>query len=263
MAVEMLDPAAREQRVSIFPERLESVLEKISRLRIKSLRVLKRWSAKAGFGKRLRTSHALFSPYNMPRNLSDFQCLNPFQIHKDPVLKNLRFQVAAKDGLARIQASGLEALKSANRSYGTEPSRFGSWRTDAFESMRSRGRFPEVLRRIEAVSIIMASALSDALAADPVFLEGSIHLDAITTDPTGLKWAHGWAFCGSLSVGPDYIGVLHDGKIISAGVISLPRPNVGSSQHATQPSYCGFAIPLPLFATSVLLNSMRIIRAKD
>ena len=206
------------------------------------------------------TSNKALSRDDIQIYFAKFKELRPFQIHHFFVLQNLHFQASAKSGLHCLSGQKCKVLAKKTQSFGDDPSRFGSWRTAGFQRLNGKGSFPQVLRNIETVSIILASALMDALAGDPMYFDEHIHIDSIKTHPTGLQWAHGWAFNLSNSTGPTYIGVFQNRIIISAGVAFLPRPDVRNNlQNAEIPLNCGFAIPVPLVTAANSQCSFRII----
>lgn len=192
------------------------------------------------------------------RSLERCEALAPYQIHHADVLLNLRFQVAALAWLNAADDPLRAAAKEAIHCAEYDPLFLSAWRPSGFTILCAQGRFPQVLRNLEEVSILMALAIGKALSsASPVSRSPAFCcVDGVNISPSGLRWVFGWA-CDAKGAGAaSAVGYACHGGIVSGGVTFLERPDVAAAMNDRRALTSGFAFPVPL-AVEALAGDMR------
>jgi hypothetical protein len=187
------------------------------------------------------------------RTLAECQKLAPYQIQHPDVMQNLRYQVSmlawltgADDPLRREWSVALRHLRDDVRI-------LSAWRPSGYRTLGWPGSYPQVLRNVEGVTILMAGALGTVLSR---FSRTSRppargQTDSMLTSSSGLHWIIGWAHDTRISRTQLAIGYEHEGSTVSGGVTFLPRSDVASVLTNPAASMSGFAIPVPSVVTEL------------
>jgi len=133
-----------------------------------------------------------------------------------------------------------------------------AWRPSGFQLLSENGSFPQSVRNLEIITIRIAQAIGNAMAADGcwVFPPTHFHLDTLRVSPSGLRWATGWAYGhGVVQAGFGFVET-SGAACTSGGITFLPRPDVAEKLKDPQSAMSGFYFPVPL-ASQIAIGSYR------
>jgi hypothetical protein len=187
------------------------------------------------------------------RTLAECEKLAPFQIQHPDVMLNLRYQVSVLAWLNGTDETWRREWGLALRQLRDDARSLSDWRPSGYRTLGWPGCYPQVLRNVEGVTILMARALGTARArisrtARP---PARGYTDSLLTSSSGLRWISGWAYEARFRRTPLAVGYAHDGSIVSGGVIFLPRPDVATALARPAAAMSGFTFPVPSAVTEL------------
>lgn len=186
----------------------------------------------------------------LEQGLSECEALGPFFIHHWHVLFNLRFQIAALAWLTSADNPLREITKATLQSNDFDPLFLPAWRPSGQDILRSSSAiFPQALRNLEVVTILIARAIGSAQSSASPSSVTLGNIDRVFTSPSGLGWVNGWAYDAGVGPAGLAIGYSFDGcNRVSGGVTFLARPDVAEALKDPRAMKCGFSFPVPLDA---------------
>lgn len=180
--------------------------------------------------------------------LTHCERLSPYQMARDGILLNLRYQIAAVEWLTAVDEESREVTRRVLSSSRWERSHLTAWRSGGLHSHRSAAKFDPVVRDLDEVTIRFARGIGEALADSvPRSLARVIgHVEGLVTSVSGLRWARGWAVDASAGGAPVAVGLGQDGGGSACGGPTFAvRKDVAAALTDPRALRCGFWFPVP------------------
>jgi hypothetical protein len=183
----------------------------------------------------------------------------PYQTNRSEISRNLTYQKFVGE-LLRVFPPDDDPLNEASLYLNEElPETSDYWRFSGFDILKAGGRFPEYLRKIEALSLNYAVALRRLMSNNPDFKEIDSDLDYIETevDNTGLQWVSG-RFTSTSAISHHCCVCFVQGEtIVSAGPL-LPSSIL---KRISDRKTVVFLLPVPCTVDRVERDDFRLLSA--